>query len=133
MKHYIAVGVLIVVGIIVLTGYISNSQPVEPELGGISRTVSYTTSTVATSSATQVLAPNTRSVYRRIQNDTNGDPVHCFAAATSSITSSGQGGIYLDSDFSHVFSSEEGNLWPGAISCIGTTGTSTIFTEEHYQ
>jgi hypothetical protein len=129
--HYLAVGVLIVVGII----FISSRIPAnEPQLGGINRTVSYATSTVATSTVTQVLAPNTRAVYRRITSGPlSVGLVHCFAAATSTVVSTSTGGIVLASTTSYVFSSKEGNLWSGPISCVDVSGAAYIYTQENYE
>jgi hypothetical protein len=102
----------------------------EVQLGGITRTISYSKTTVATSSATQVLAVNTRAKYRRVQQDTNAT-VYCFAASTSTVTN--PGGIRLTQGQSYEWSADKNNLWPGAISCISNSATSTLLTEEHYE
>jgi len=125
--HYIAAGVLIVVGIIFIYSRISD----ESRLGGISRTVSYATSTVVTSTATQVLAVNTRAKYRSIQNDTNST-IYCYLSATSTAVVTSKGRRLTQGQILEV-SNEHNNLWPGAVSCIASTTVSVVLTEEHYE
>jgi hypothetical protein len=125
--HYLAAGVVIVVGII----FLGSRAPTDQALGGISRTVSYATSTVATSSATQVLSVNTRAKYRSIQNDTNST-IYCFLSATSTATVTSNGRRLTQGQIYEV-SNEHNNLWPGAFSCIASTTVSTVLLEEHYE
>ena len=130
MKHYIAVGLIIVVALIVGFDHFASKVPTE-NLSGISRTVSYSSATVATSTFTQVLSVNPRAKYRRIQQDTNAT-VYCFAAASSTLSTT-PAGIRLTQGQSYEWRGDQGNLWPGAISCKSITSTSSILTEEHYE
>lgn len=130
MKKYIFLGIVFI-AIVVFT--LSNTRIEEaqsPELGGITRSVSYATSTVASTTASHVLAVNTRAKYRRVQQNSTST-LWCFASATSSATIQNNG-IRLTQGESYEWSSHLNNLWPGAISCIAGA-TSTVLTEEHYE
>ncbi len=130
MKHYIAVGLIIVVALILGYEHFGSKAPQDVSLSGISRTVTNATSSVATSTGILVLNEDTRATYRRIQQDTNAT-VYCIEGATTTVGVSK--GIRLTQGQDYVWSSDKHNLWPGKISCISLTTTSVLLTQQYYE
>ena len=129
MKHYILVGIVIIVALVFFGEHFGLNAP-SVQLGGISRSVTNATSSVTSSTGALVLDIDTRATYRRIQQDSNAT-VYCIEGATTTVALSK--GIRLTQGQDYVWSSDKHNLYPGKISCIANTTTSVILSQQYYE
>jgi hypothetical protein len=128
MKYF---STLIIVIAVIVLGLLTFADTTSQEsLGAISRSVTNASSSITSSTGVQVLSPNSRANYRRIQQDTAAT-VYCVEGVSS--TAKLASGIRLTQGQEYVWSSKEGNLWPGAVSCIANSTTSVVMTKEAFE
>ena len=128
MKYYLTLAVTLLV---VLTGitYLAPKNVTQDSLGGIARSVTNASTSITSSAGVQVLAPS-RANYRRPQQDTAAI-LYCTEGVSS--TAKVALGIRLTQGEEYVWSSKEGNLYSGAISCIANSTTSVVMSKEAFE
>ena len=84
------------------------------------------TVSVATTTASEVLAAKGGRLYARIDNPDGTNPVYCIFGATSDVAAGK--GIKIEAGESYEIG--PGNLYTGKISCIATGANVTISTIE---